>query len=278
MHKRLKKFFRAILAIATAFTLSVTAFAATSNGRSKTTTIGSRSYTGYNTITVLADDAKAGTTLNCDVFCSAGELAIYPMLQDEYGLVQTVSWIYNTDTVRSFYASTPTVTVGNGTYYSGGGVMGWNTGSNTLTAFSLYVSPGLTISNKSNRYVSSAYRINAKGQTFGRLNDLFNLDECPDLIAANGTNGVKGYVYASDLFEDLPSSPEEAAALMTNRDYILGRCINLYASDGVSIIGCFNITGLAGVTIYEDNVSITYDKDGTVTKAYGDKPIETSIW
>ncbi|MDW7655726.1 MAG: hypothetical protein SCM11_00985 [Bacillota bacterium] len=77
-------------------------------------------------------------------------------------------------------------------------------------------------------------QINHRGERYGSAKyiDIGMLD----LVLAQGTNGEVGYVRASDLDEPAPKSPEEAASLIT-----YSRTINLYAEDGTTIIGVFNI-------------------------------------
>jgi hypothetical protein len=83
---------------------------------------------------------------------------------------------------------------------------------------------------------ADAIKINNRGDRYGSAKyiDIGMLD----LVLAQGTNGETGYVRASDLDEPAPKSPEEAAKLVT-----YNRTINLYAKDGITIIGAFTIGG-----------------------------------
>lgn len=96
------------------------------------------------------------------------------------------------------------------------------------------------------------FHTNNKGLTYGSAMYATSPEEEPDLIAAVGVDGTEGYVYASDLEEKMPSSPAEAVAItnsinektaMTkdNKPTVI-RSIPLYSSDGVTVIGTFNIT------------------------------------
>jgi hypothetical protein len=84
------------------------------------------------------------------------------------------------------------------------------------------------------------YPVNEQGQTYGHAP--YNpsaIVQDPDLIAAVGTNGARGYVKATDLNGPSFSSPQEAIAYQeANRD---GRSIPLYESDGTTVIGEFVI-------------------------------------
>ena len=65
----------------------------------------------------------------------------------------------------------------------------------------------------------------------------------PGLLLAQGEDGTLGYVRATDLGEPQPKTPEEAVALMAERKAsgYTGRYINLYAPDGVTVIGRFHV-------------------------------------
>ena len=67
----------------------------------------------------------------------------------------------------------------------------------------------------------------------------------PGLLLAQGEDGTLGYVRATDLGEPQPETPEEAVALMAERKAsgYTGRYINLYAPDGVTVIGRFHVGG-----------------------------------
>lgn len=85
-------------------------------------------------------------------------------------------------------------------------------------------------------YVSvttSAWGLNARGQTFGVEND----SGTPDLVSAYATNGRDGYVLATDLDGAThPKTPTDAATFQSPP-----RTIPVYASDGTTQIGVFAI-------------------------------------
>jgi hypothetical protein len=98
------------------------------------------------------------------------------------------------------------------------------------------------------RYVEPNYEVNANGETYG-TNSLHCLVHhvryWPDLQAAVGDNWVEGYVRNSELNEPAPSSPEEALRqqLEHERNGRPLRTINLYESDGVTVIDTFTFGG-----------------------------------
>ena len=65
----------------------------------------------------------------------------------------------------------------------------------------------------------------------------------PGLLLAQGEDGTLGDVRITDLGEPQPATPEEAVALMAEREAsgYAGRYINLYAPDGVTVIGRFHV-------------------------------------
>lgn len=83
---------------------------------------------------------------------------------------------------------------------------------------------------------------NQYGQTYGSELDATTPDTEPDLIAATGVDGVKGYVKRTDLEPDpFPKTPQEAIEL-TKKNLARGEYqIPLYAVDGKIIIGAFKI-------------------------------------
>lgn len=98
------------------------------------------------------------------------------------------------------------------------------------------------------------YPINEYGLTYGNGNDIVEREGYePDLIAAQGIDGVVGYVYAKDLEGDnKPSSPDEAVRYMKDyenrRDVAMSkgeqyeRVIPLYDETGQKVIGEFGIS------------------------------------
>lgn len=100
---------------------------------------------------------------------------------------------------------------------------------------------------------SPQYKVNDSGQTYGSGIYAVSFETEPDLIAAVGTDGTEGYVYAKDLHKDMPQTPEEAVA-QTNKlrksqslkrgsnETIVVDTIPLYDVDGKTIIGEFSIT------------------------------------
>jgi len=87
------------------------------------------------------------------------------------------------------------------------------------------------------------FEVNENGNTFGSTIDVYRIEDMPDLTWVLGDNGLLGYAYTSELeVSQKPSSPEEAVRMMEERarnGYI--RVVNVYESDGVTLIDTFTI-------------------------------------
>lgn len=83
-----------------------------------------------------------------------------------------------------------------------------------------------------------AYPKNESGETYGSALKATSLANEPDLIKAIGEDGTIGYVRNSDLIGKQPTTPEEAIKMNTEA---CEKEINLYASDGKTVIGKFKI-------------------------------------
>jgi len=90
--------------------------------------------------------------------------------------------------------------------------------------------------------VSSAaiFPRNSNGQTYGSALDGISLQTEPDLIEAYGAGGTFGYVRSLDLHGKMPRTPEEALAQERSGAGKV-RKIPLYAVDGKTVIGVFNV-------------------------------------
>lgn len=121
----------------------------------------------------------------------------------------------------------------------------------TLTA---YAAQGYNLLDLAN-YETPVYSINELGLTYGSAVQAMSIEDEPDLIAAVGVDGTEGYVYKSDLDGDLPETPEEAIAYQAAIDEkmagatpgtpVVMDVIPLYAADGVTVIGEFEIINIA---------------------------------
>ncbi|MGO4699428.1 hypothetical protein AB4Z50_34880 [Paenibacillus sp. 2TAB26] len=87
---------------------------------------------------------------------------------------------------------------------------------------------------------ASAYPTNDQGQTYGHGPFPEGVNQGPDLIKAEGKNGVVGYVKSTDL-EPSMSSIEEALAYNKSMEKLGYVSLPLYETDGKTIIGEFII-------------------------------------
>jgi ABC-type transport system involved in multi-copper enzyme maturation permease subunit len=98
-----------------------------------------------------------------------------------------------------------------------------------------------TIANSKSHNLSK-YSVNKNGQTYGSSLYATSPSEEPDLIKAYGVDGTLGYVKKTDLYGDMPKTPEEAIARQ-QRNKVLGstRTIPLYDETGEKVIGVFEL-------------------------------------
>ena len=92
------------------------------------------------------------------------------------------------------------------------------------------------------------YPVNAVGQSYGQI-EIDVLPEFePDLILATATNGREGYIETAELDAITGanvSSPEEAVAWQLEQDAASPKptTINVYESDGSTVVGSFLVFG-----------------------------------
>ncbi len=108
----------------------------------------------------------------------------------------------------------------------------------------IYIDPEMTVAVPHKD--KSEYEVNENGETFGTGADAMYPEDEPDLIAAVGDNGIEGYVRKTELDDDemdKAQTPEEVARIQEERDAKgnPNRIINVYESDGVTVIDTFTI-------------------------------------
>ncbi|QOS99809.1 hypothetical protein JNUCC42_03260 [Brevibacterium sp. JNUCC-42] len=89
------------------------------------------------------------------------------------------------------------------------------------------------------------YPVNEQGQTYDHGPYPYGPTQEPDLIKAEGENGVVGYVKALDLSPAV-SSPEEAITYQKSMKAVGYKSIPLYESDGKKVIGEFRMYSSKG--------------------------------
>lgn len=94
------------------------------------------------------------------------------------------------------------------------------------------------------------YPVNDRGQTYGV--DSERIEDEPDLIRAEATNGRVGYVMATDLAPPDFKSPEEAMAWSEEQENrSTPESVPVYASDGKTLVGEFTISPAEGFDLSE---------------------------
>jgi len=92
-------------------------------------------------------------------------------------------------------------------------------------------------------YVAPVFEINESGETFGSAMGVA-FEDLPELTLVEGNNGIIGYARTSEIHGETPSSPEEAGRIQEEIARNGGvRIINVYESDGITIIDTFTIGG-----------------------------------
>lgn len=84
-----------------------------------------------------------------------------------------------------------------------------------------------------------AWAVNSNGQTYGSLLNSTSSATDPDLVQVMATNGQTGYVYSKQLNPAAPASP--AAAIAQENANTAGLFIPVYAQDGTTVIGQFEV-------------------------------------
>ena len=145
-----KRMIAGIVSIILAMCLSVTVFAYTQTitGNSWGHVVGSRTFTVYNTVSYnSAYGVRATTTISCNSSVGAGEMGVYPMLQNSSQLIVLApGYTYNTSSyTTSLTAGTSYYSTTSGTYYSGGGGVAVNDQTGVERSLQAYLTPGLTI-------------------------------------------------------------------------------------------------------------------------------------
>jgi len=95
--------------------------------------------------------------------------------------------------------------------------------------------------------IKPVFPVNENGQTYGSSMNSKSLDDFPDLIEAVSKDGAEGYVYYTDLYGDMPNSPEQAAKYMEdmrelNERGIFVKAVPVYKLDGKTVIGKYEIS------------------------------------
>lgn len=105
----------------------------------------------------------------------------------------------------------------------------------------LYIDPEMSIAVPH----KTDFEVNENGETYGTSGGLIYYEDEPDLIAVIGNNGIEGYVRKTELETDMPSCPEEAMRMQEERERNgnSSRIIDVYESDGITIIDTFTVGG-----------------------------------
>jgi len=177
-----------------------------------------------------------------------GSAAVMSRLFKSGILCEAQGYFYNAVPLPNFAISTSGGDCGPGSYNSHGLQKFYN-GTSYVDHITFPSSP-LDFPAPGARSADSApseTSVNARGESLGSAEGITNDQELPDLIVANGTDGELGYVKKTDLvtqvrtIEEVLSLPQETLSDGTLALHEPARSIPLYAEDGVTQIGKFDI-------------------------------------
>ncbi|MFD0716969.1 peptidase [Paenibacillus sp. GCM10027626] len=202
-----------------------------------------------------AGTSKATVEATARVSCQEGNTKVGYMggqarLFNESGnLAAASTFEYNTSAVATFFVNSPTIKTA-GKYYSQSKGRFYN--GDGYTEFTGYKSPIQqfdvpTLTSTINKSVDitaditpimllSEYGVNDNGETYGSALSEYSIGVEPDLVSAIGTNGVEGYVRATDLAPNV-LSPDEVIEYMNEKGN--SQTIPLYADNGTTVLGEF---------------------------------------
>ena len=132
------------------------------------------------------------------------------------------------------------------TAYIENGVI-YNDAEMTEVADELYVGDDGTLYIDSEMTIAVPHKtdfdVNENGETFGSASDVIYVEDEPDLMAALGDNGKEGYIRKSEADGGVSecSTPEETVRKIEELTANGPRVINLYESDGVTVIDTFTM-------------------------------------
>ncbi|MGL5378382.1 hypothetical protein [Clostridium sp.] len=203
-----------------------------SASKPKTFTVSGRHYMN-TTGSWLSSGLAYGTTdikKTMGVHDPAGWLGAHTNLYNEATgrVAATGDWDYTTNMSSNLRRQTPKVS-GKGRYYTKGTTKVYN--GNGYTSVGANQSPIVIIK-------EMGIKISDE-----ELKERQYLYETKQLIAAEGQNGVEGYVLESDLYNEeiQPNTPEEAVKYSLKKKIQGDRFIPLYDNDGITVIGTYKI-------------------------------------
>lgn len=102
---------------------------------------------------------------------------------------------------------------------------------------------------------SVSYPVNENGQTYGSSVDAYQalpedispnevIDYLPDLVLVSNEDGIEGYVLKEFFLPKMPNNPEEAMALAEESSKEKQK-VDMYASDGVTVVGQWEATSIS---------------------------------
>lgn len=194
----------AVLAIGTCLSASAVDSDWTSTGK-----IDGYSYEYYASLTTTSTSATAKTTIKTtnNVAVPGGYMGSQARLYNSSDrTLAKCSDMYYPNASTYQYTSKCTLE-SKGTYYSQGLVGIYDDGYYHIWATEPTTYGSVSYSSRSLDNISDKYSVNSAGETYGTGLAYSKYNEFPDLISAEGVNGVVGYVRNDDLIKT-PNDPE----------------------------------------------------------------------
>lgn len=201
----------------------------------KTVSINSRNYTIESTIhNFNRHEIRAQTNVGTNSALPTGYLGAQAAIYNANSgaVVASSDWIYTTETASSIFDCVSYYT-SSGYYFSKGSAKIYN--GKGYVVESSYQTPNYAPKDKDTTPDDASIRRNQSGEIYGSEFFLNQVGIQPDLILAQGNDGIMGYVRAED-WNCSVATPEEAVAFMAQGG---SRTIPLYSSDGITTIGTF---------------------------------------
>lgn len=246
IRRSLKSLMSTVLAIITVLLMAMPAFAMNKDVYSARTTK-TINYCKYEFYSHIRFDGVSTLTPGVAIWPSitipAGNLKGQINLYKSNGtLLVATDWITSSQDTTSSGTEFITLEPANvGSYYCNGRVKIFN----GLTHVPFDTGNTSTLQIKQSDFESCPVEVNSNGEIYGSELFLTAQGVDVDLILAENSSGVTGYVRSVDLYDESPTS------VNTDGSNSVSRVIPMYASDGETFVGYFEMT--KGVAVNLEN-------------------------
>jgi hypothetical protein len=218
------------------FICNITVYAAQAQSGATKVTVNGYTYSYYSSIGTFTSSTTAYAEIDATSSVPTGYMGGLGRLYNSAGtLVKSGSWWYNDVPCWGIGVESGSY-LSSGTFYSKSQVKLYN--GNGYTTYTCNASPNLQRSLAS-IISTEEYKVNEEGLTYGSDYYAKTIDESPELICVLGLNGIKGYVYAEELYNSTNSLEEVLEYVGSeHQDYT----IPVYDVDGETLVDYFEIS------------------------------------